>query len=174
MKKTILFTLILAAGLAAGAWGEEVKVQANTPFTYAYLECSGPYQQIPVKIGQFIQEFFKQNVAPAGAMLALYLNSPQQVASQAELKWRIGFPVGSDAKILEPLKKAEFSFPLVAYYLHTGPFETVAGSYSKISQYLETNGYKVVGPCLERYLDNPAMVKPDQQRTEILFPVEKI
>jgi len=172
MKKAAVLALVLAACLAA-AWGDEVKVQANTPFTYACLECSGSYAQIPAKVEEFIGEFFKQGLMPAGAMIGLYLNSPAEVKSEAELKWQIGFPVAADAKVAEPLKKCEYKYTLVAYYLHKGPVEKVAESYGKITQFLEANGYKVAGPCLERYLDNPQMVKPEEMRTEILFPVEK-
>jgi len=172
MKKAAILALALAACLAA-AWGDEVKVQANTPFTYACLECSGSYQQIPAKIGEFIGEFFKQGLMPAGAMFGLYLNSPVQVKSEAELQWQVGFPVKADALVAAPLKKAEYNYGQVAYYLYKGPVEKVAESYGKIMQFLEANGYKVTGPCLERYLDNPQMVKPEEMRTEILFPVEK-
>jgi len=172
MKKAAVFVLALAVCLAA-AWGDEVKVQANTPFTYACLECSGSYAQIPAKVGEFIGEFFKQGLMPAGAMFGLYLNSPAEVKSEAELKWQVGFPVAAEAQVAAPLKKAEYKFTLVAYYLYKGPVDKVAESYGKIMQFLEANGYQVAGPCLERYLDNPQMVKPEEMRTEILFPVEK-
>jgi len=172
MRKAAFLALVLAACLTA-AWGDEVKVQANAPFAYAYLDCSGPYAQIPAKIGEFIGEFFTQGLMPAGAMFGLYLNSPAEVKSEAELKWQVGFPVAADAKVAEPLKKCEYKYTLVAYYLYKGPVDKVAESFGKIMQFVEANGYKMTGPCLERYLDNPQTVKPEEMRTEILFPVEK-
>jgi AraC family transcriptional regulator len=172
MKKN-LFALILIALWAVSLSGQEVVIQDTVPFTYAYLECSGSYQQIPAKIGMFMQEFFKQNLMPAGNFFGMYLNSPGQVKEE-ELQWRLGFPVIADSAVAAPLLKGECQATKIAVYLHVGPYEKVGDAYGKIFEFIGKNGFKAVGPTMEKYLDmDPAAVKPEELRTEINIPVVK-
>ena len=172
MKKTI-FSCILIAVLTVALSGQEVVIQDTAPFTYAYLECQGSYQQIPAKIGLFMQEFFKQNLFPTGNFFGLYLNSPGQVKEE-ELQWRLGFPIASAAAVAAPLQKDEFNFTKIAVCLYVGPYEKVGDAYGKIFQFIDQNGFKATGPTMEKYLDmNPEAVKPEERKTEINIPVEK-
>ncbi|HQF99324.1 MAG TPA: GyrI-like domain-containing protein, partial [Candidatus Aminicenantes bacterium] len=92
---------------------------------------------------------------------------------EAELKWRIGMPIGRDITPREPLRKDDFAYPKVASYLHVGPYEKVGEAYQKAGAYLERNGWKAAGPPVEFYLNNPEEVPPENLETEILIPVEK-
>jgi len=168
----ILIALMFVFAIAAGAFTQEVQIKNETPFTYAYLECSGSYNLIPAKIGEFMGEFFKQGLVPSGSFFGLYLNSPDEV-KEADLKWLIGFPVQNDAAVKEPLKKAEFKYEKVAYYLYKGPFEKIGDAFGLIFKFIGENGYKPAGPVMERYLDDPSSTKPEDLRTEIIVPVSK-
>lgn len=172
MKKALLLLLafpIMAAALPA----QDVTIQDTTPFTYAYLECSGSYAQIPAKIGEFMQSFFQQGLAPLGNFFGMYLNSPAQVKEE-ELQWRLGFPVAADSAVAAPLLKGECKATKIASYLYVGPYEKVSDAFGKMFEYIEKNGYKASGPCIEKYLDmNPQAVKPEELRTEINWPLEK-
>jgi effector-binding domain-containing protein len=172
MKKMLLMSLALAA-CAVLALGQEAKIQDVTPFTYACLECTGPYDQMAVKIPQFIGEFFKQKLVPAGTMVGVYLNSPAQVKPD-ELKWRIGFIVAQNAGGAAPLTKAEFSYTKAASIIHTGPYEKVGETFDKLMKFVASSGFAVAGPLLEKYLNNPQMVKPEELKTEVIVPVEPI
>ena len=154
------------------AFSEEIVIKDQTPFTYAYIECSGSYSQIPAKIGEFMGAFFKQGLTPSGALLGLYFNSPGVVA-EADLKWAIGIPVATDAAIKEPLKKGEFKHTVIAYYLYKGPFEKVGEAYDKVFKQIAEKGYIPAGPVMENYLDDPYKTKPEDLRTEIIVPVVK-
>jgi effector-binding domain-containing protein len=172
MKKTI-FVFSLITFMAALVCGQEVVIQDTTPFTYAYLECSGSYNQIPAKIGVFMPEFFKQNLMPTGNFFGMYLNAPGQVKEE-ELQWRLGFPVPADAAVAAPLLKGECKAAKMAVYLYIGPYEKVGDAYGKIFEFIAKSGFKAVGPTMEKYLDmNPEAVKPEEHRTEINVPVEK-
>jgi len=172
MRKPIIAILVLAA-CVIGAQGQEVTIQDNAPFTYAYLEGNGPYNQIGAKIGALMQEISKQQLQGDGAPFGLYLNSPQEVKSEAELKWRVGIPVSKKVPVAAPLLKDEFNFTKVARYLYTGPYEKVPESYAKIFQYIGANGYQMAGPIMEQYWNDPMTVKPEQLMTEIIIPVVK-
>lgn len=172
MKKTLFFFVLIAIW-AITLSGQEVVIQDTAPFTYAYLECQGSYQQIPAKIAIFMQEFFKQNLMPAGNFFGLYLNSPGQVKEE-ELQWRLGFPIAGETEVTAPLQKGEFNFTKIAVYLYVGLYEKVGDAYDKMFKFIDQNGFKAAGPTMEKYLDmNPEAVKPEERRTEINIPVEK-
>jgi len=172
MKKALL--LLLAFPIVASALpAQDVVIQDATPFTYAYLECRGSYAQIPAKIGEFMQAFFQQGLSPLGNFFGMYLNSPAQVKEE-ELQWRLGFPVAADAAVAAPLLKGECKATKIASYLHVGPYEKVSEAFGKMFAFIDQSGYKLTGPCIEKYLDmNPQAVKPEELRTEINLPVEK-
>jgi AraC family transcriptional regulator len=172
MKKT-LFALVLIALWAVSLSGQEIKIQDTAPFTYAYLECNGAYQQVPAKVNEFMGEFFKQRLMPAGNFFGMYLNSPGQVKEE-ELQWRLGFPIAAGTAVAAPLQKGECKATKMAVYLYVGPYEKVGEAYSKIFTFIDKNGYKAAGPCIEKYLDmNPEAVKPEERKTEINLPIEK-
>ena len=172
MKK-ILFPCVALVAFSVLSRAQEIQIKQIVPFSYAYLECEGSYRQIPVKIGTFMQEFFKQKLWPAGGFFGLYLNSPQQVKEE-ELKWQVGFPVAKEAAVAAPLEKGEFTHTQVAVCLYVGPYENIGGAFGRIFQYIDDCGFKVSGPIMEKYLDqNPQSVKPAELRTEINIPVEK-
>jgi effector-binding domain-containing protein len=172
MKKTI-FASMLITFMAAMVCGQEVVIQDTAPFSYAYLECSGSYGQIPAKIGEFMPEFFKQNLMPTGNFFGMYLNAPGQVKEE-ELQWRLGFPVAAESVVAAPLLKGECKATKMAVYLYVGPYEKVGAAYGKIFEFIAKSGFKAVGPTMEKYLDmDPTAVKPEELRTEINIPVEK-
>ena len=172
MKKTLFFFVLIAIW-AITLSGQEVVIQDTAPFTYAYLECQGSYQQIPAKIAIFMQEFFKQNLMPAGNFFGLYLNSPGQVKEE-ELQWRLGFPIAGETEVTAPLQKGEFNFTKIAVYLYVGLYEKVGDAYDKMFKFIDQNGFKAAGPTMEKYLDmNPEAVKPEERKTEINLPIEK-
>ncbi len=172
MKKTIL-AFVLITVLAVLLQAQEVVIQDSAPFTYAYLECRGSYQQIPAKVNEFMQAFFKQSLMPAGNFFGMYLNSPGEIKEE-DLLWRLGFPIAAEETVAAPLQKGECNFAKIAVYLYIGPYEKVSDAYNKIFEFIGKNGYKQAGPVMEKYLDmNPDAIKPEDRKTEINLPVEK-
>jgi AraC family transcriptional regulator len=171
MKKAA-FSLLFVFALAAFGFGQDIQIKDQKAFFYAYLEVTGPYSQMSAKIGEFMNAYMSQGLGGFGGIMAVYLNMPAQVP-EAELKWRIGMPIGKEAEPAAPLKKDVFDFPKVAHSVHVGPYERVHETYAKMTAYLEKNGWKIVGPPYEMYLDNPEEVAPEKLRTEITMPVEK-
>lgn len=171
MRKTAVSVFVILACVALGI-GQDVQVKDQPPFTYAYLDCAGSFQQIPAKIMEFMGTFFKQGLKPAGNLFAMYFNSPDQVP-ESNLKWLIGMPIAPGAAPVDPLKKGEFKHPKVAVCLHVGPYDKIGETYTKLMAFIDQNGWKPIGPGLEKYLDNPQTVAPEKLRTEIWMPVEK-
>lgn len=179
MKKTIfVWVCIILLGVMQGFAGQqekngqEVEIKELESFWYACMEFGGPFDQMEKSIQTFMGEFFKQGLAPAGPFLGVYFNDPRQVKPE-ELKWNIGFPVSEDANVQPPLKKVEFKKTTAAVYLHIGPYEKMDKAYEKVFKYVEDNGYKIVWPVYDKYLNNPMQVKPEELKTEMIIPVEK-
>ncbi len=171
MKKALVLMVTLAV-MAPALSAQEAVIQDMTPFTYAYLECKGSYQQISAKINEFMGAFFQQGLMPQGSFFAMYLNSPAEVKEE-ELLWRLGFPVDAEAKVAAPLGKDQCQAAKTAVYVHVGPYDKVSESYAKVFAFVESQGCRPAGPCIEKYLNNPMEVKPEELRTEINVPVEK-
>lgn len=64
---------------------------------------------------------------------------------------------------------------MMACTVHHGPFVTIGEAYNALAKWIEANGYRIVGPCREVYLQTAkegSQTDPDTV-TEIQFPVEK-
>ena len=152
---------------------QDVVAKEITPFVYCCLAHKGPFSEIENVIKQLMQQSQNQNVFPAGPILGIYYNSPDQVSPE-ELKWEMGFPITAQTPVQSPLEKKEWNHTPVASALHVGPYEKTGETIIKIMKWMEANGYIIAGPVLERYLDAaPSSVKPEKLRTEIWIPCKK-
>jgi effector-binding domain-containing protein len=64
----------------------------------------------------------------------------------------------------------------MACVVHHGPFVTISDAYDALMKWIDENGYQIVGPCREVYL-NPARhgnQNDPETITEIQFPVKKV
>jgi effector-binding domain-containing protein len=166
----VLMLFCLVAGLYAQ---QEPKIRANGEnFTYAALECLGPYTLIPQKLGELMAEVQKQKLEMLGGPSLLYYNSPGQVKAE-ELKWDVCVPLDPLEKVASPLKKGEYKYLTVAEMIYKGPYASVSSAYPALLQFIAGNGYTISGPVCETYWDDPAAVKPEECRTLIVVPVQK-
>jgi DNA-binding transcriptional MerR regulator/effector-binding domain-containing protein len=66
----------------------------------------------------------------------------------------------------------------MASVVHNGPFVTIGEAYKVILKWIESNGYRVTGPCREIYLHSPELTAAGVSQTdpsnvtEIQFPME--
>lgn len=141
-------------------------------FWYAYMEFTGPYNDMQKGIDAFMTQFFGQALTPGGSAVSMYLNSPETVKPE-ELKWTFGFTVAPETAPKEPVKKMEVKKHLGVVYLHKGPYANLSKSYEIARKFVMDNGYTINGPVYEKYLNNPMEVTPEGLETEIIIPVEK-
>jgi len=171
MKKAIVGLLAVVV-IAVIGLGQDIQVKDQTPFFYAYLEVTGPYSLMSEKIGEFMGEYFSQGLGGFVGVSAFYFNAPGEVP-EAEQRWRIGMSIGKETEPAAPLGKDIYDFPRVAFHLHVGPYEKLHEAYAKMWTWIDQNGWKVAGPTMETYLNNPMAVPPEKLETEIVIPVEK-
>jgi effector-binding domain-containing protein len=153
--------------------GEEISVKEVVPFTYCAIFHQGPFTEIESVIQRLMTEIHTQGIIPQGPMIGVYYNSPEEVKPD-ELKWEIGFPVAKETNTKEPLELKEWNFTLVISAMHIGPYEKIAEIYPKIFEWMKKNNYRIIGPIMERYFDDPSTVKPEELRAEVWIPCEKI
>lgn len=165
------FVAVSAANTAQEPFASIKNIQ---PFAYACIEHKGPMTDIGGVISQLMQAMQGQNVFSTvrGPMIGVYYNSPGQVKPE-ELIWEVGFPVIEQTAPQAPLIKKVWKHPTVAVALHVGPYAKTGETIQKLMAWVGAKGYAVDGPMLERYLNNPMQVKPEELQTEIWIPVKK-
>ena len=144
------------------------------PFAYCCIVHTGPISDMASVIGQLIQAMQQQNIFSAirGPMVAVYYSTLTTADSQ-DASWEVGFIVTEQTMPQAPLVKKVWSKNTVAAATHVGPYQKLGETIEKLVAWIDTQGYAAGDPLLERYLNNPMQVKPEELRTEIWIPVVK-
>lgn len=113
-----------------------------------------------------------QHVRPSGACFTLYHDEDFK-----ERDWDLEVCEPITDALAESCRVKVHALPAatLACAIHHGPFATIGEAYNALGKWIEANGYRIVGPCREVYLEiakNGSQTDPDTV-TEIQFPVEK-
>jgi len=149
-------------------------MKETAPFTYCSIAHKGPLADMSGVIGRLMQAMQGQGLFASvrGPMIGIYHNAPGQVKPE-ELSWEVGFQVSEQALPQAPLEKKTWSYPAVAAAVHIGPYAKAGETIQRLMTWIGAQGYNVAGPIMERYLNNPMQVKPEELRTEIWIPAKK-
>lgn len=108
---------------------------------------------------------------PVGPPFAVYHD---QEFKEDDVDVEAGAPVAGPLPGGEGVNSTVLPGGTFASTLHAGSYESIGEAYERIMAWISENGYRPSGPCRELYLTDPNAVKdPADNRTEILFPVEK-
>jgi effector-binding domain-containing protein len=176
-RKVIMAIGILAAlaGVGQGLQDETTpSLKDVEPFAYCVIAHTGSLSDMSNVIGRLILEMQGQNLFSAiqGPMVGIYPLAPMP-ADSADLSWEVGFIVTAQAAPQAPLIKRGWNHPTVASVVHVGPYATLGETIDKLMAWMKVGGCVADGPLLERYLNNPMQVKPEELRTEIWIPCKK-
>ncbi len=62
-----------------------------------------------------------------------------------------------------------------AAVVHKGPYDGLPGAYEALAAWMAQHPeYRICGPAIDRYLNDPDTTPPEELETGVLFPVEKI
>jgi AraC family transcriptional regulator len=177
VKKVFMGAMIIIALTAIGRGFQdetEPSLKDVEPFAYCAIAHKGPLSDMSSVIGQLIQEMQNQNLFSAirGPMVGIYPQDPTQT-DPAELSWEVGFIVTAQAEPRAPLIKKVWDRPTVAAIVHIGPYGKIGETIGRLVAWMKAGGNVADGPLLERYLNNPMQVKPEELRTEIWIPCAK-
>lgn len=149
----------------------EISVKETTPVTVVYLEKKGPYSEA----GKAFEEIFalmgKKNVKLSAAPMGVYYDNPEQVKPE-ETRYEVMCPFTGEFKGDEELKVKELPAQEIASVIYTGPYEECGPTYKKLYGWITENNYEPVGAPIEKYLNDPSKVKPEELKTEICVPVK--
>ena len=152
----------------------DVEVKTTDPSVVAYVEMSGPYDQIPAAMGQLYGWVAEKGLEPVGMPSGVYLTEPGATA-ETEAAWEVRAPVAGEPDDCAPdesgcgIKRVEPC--LMACAMHVGPYEEIGGTYDELVAWTGENGYRIVGPPEESYFSDPATTAPEEYLTQIRFPV---
>jgi len=140
----------------------------------AYAQYKGSYSKIPDNIMEVGKLVADDGLEMTGMVYGSYFNSPEEVPED-ELEYEIGFSFEGDLKLQEgKLGFKEIPEHSVLSAIHKGPYTNVGPVIHAIAEYASKNGYDIVGPVTEVYLNNPNDVKQEDLLTEVRFPVIKM
>ncbi len=140
----------------------------------AYAQYKGSYNKIPDHIQEVAQLVTDDGLKLTGMVYGSYFNSPEEVPEE-QLEYEIGFSFDGDLKLQEgKLGFKEIPEHSVLAAIHKGPYTNVGPVIHAIAQYAVKNGYDIVGPVTEVYLNSPNEVSPEDLMTEVRFPVIKM
>jgi AraC family transcriptional regulator len=140
----------------------------------AYAQFKGSYDNIPKHMQEVGQWVLEDGLEMTGTVYGSYFNSPEEVP-EGELEYEIGFSFNGDLKLQEgKLGFKEIPEHTVLAAMHKGPYTNVGPVIRAIALYADENGYDIVGPVTEVYLNDPSQVSPEELLTEVRFPVIKV
>lgn len=151
----------------------EISTKEVSPFTYCSMKYHGSYTQFEPAIRSLMQNLQRQNVQPAGPLLGIFFNSPQDTKAQ-NLEWEVGFPITPQTRVQAPLRKKQWTHTFVVSAVHVGSYETTQETYIQMFEWMETRNLIQKGPILERYIHMPRQQRgTEKARTEIWIPCQK-
>jgi effector-binding domain-containing protein len=110
-------------------------------------------------------------IEPEGPCFTVYYSDQPDVDTQ--VCEPVSTPIKKDQRVKQELLDG---VSVMATVVHNGPFITIGEAYQAIIQWIEANGYRIIGPSREIYLhpaENGSQTDPATV-TEIQFPVEMV
>lgn len=138
----------------------------------AYIPYMGSYDKIPELMQEVGQWVMKKKLQMTGRVYGTYFNSPEDVAEE-KLQYEICFAFEGDAIQEGKIGIKEIPEHTVLAAMHKGPYNKVGPVIHAVANYAVENGYDIVGPVTEVYLNDPMEVPESELLTEVQFPVIK-
>lgn len=67
------------------------------------------------------------------------------------------------------------AYAACAAVIHNGPYEGLPGAYEALAAWMAQHPeYRICGPAIDRYMNDPDITPPEELSTGVLFPVEKV
>lgn len=131
--------------------------------TAVVLPMAGSYRQHTEAIVRLVEYLKSAGIKIAGPPFGRYYNSPGTVPEN-QLRWEVGLPVPRDSgAVTAPFQKRDYPPTTVAFAVVPG--RDTAGPWSKLGDWLTSQGYVSLGPAMEVWLDG--------SKTEIRLPVRQ-
>ena len=151
----------------------EIKEKRVEEAKIAYIPYTGSYQKIPEHMQEVGQLVMEKELEMTGMVYGTYFNSPEDVPEE-DLQYEIGFSVAEAFQQVDKLGYKEIPEHTVIAAIHKGAYTEVGPVIHAVVDYAVKNGYDIVGPITEVYLNDPNQVPESELLTEVRIPVIKI
>jgi effector-binding domain-containing protein len=138
----------------------------------AYIPYRGSYDKIPEymqEVGQWVME---KGLEMTGTVYGTYYNSPEDVPEE-DLQYEIGFSFAGEAQQEGRVGVKDIPEHTVLSAMHKGPYTAVGPVIHSVVEYAVDNGYDIVGPITEVYMNDPSITPENEWLTEVRLPVIK-
>lgn len=154
-----------------------ISIQNKAPGMVAYLTLEGPYDQAPEALAYLNEWIEAREFKSKGIPTAIYYNIASD-PSGADALWELQQPITGEVAEAEPdecrIGIKQTPAMTVASAIHTGPYDSVLPTYDALWSWIEYNGYELAGPPMERYLNDPDEIPPEEYLTEVIMPISKL
>jgi AraC family transcriptional regulator len=153
----------------------EVEVSMIEQVTAATIMKTGPYEQVGETIAALLKWVQEKGVEVSGPPFGVYHDNPETVPPEST-RFEAGIPVPEGTEDDEEAGVAVKTWGgmLAAKTLYTGPYDQVGPTYGSLGEWVFANGYRIAGPAVEFYLNDPNQVPPEFLQTQVCFVVEKV
>ena len=84
----------------------------------------------------------------------------------------LGFPVPKELPGKGEIQGGRIPAGKFATVLHAGPCDRVGPAYEALAKWIAEKGYQVTGVAYEVYLNDPNETKPEDLKTQVMFPLK--
>ena len=113
-------------------------------------------------------ELARRGIKQAGPIQMLY-HSQEFSYESADVEAQAVVEAGTPGAGVKPAYKA------CAAVLHKGSYEGIPGAYEALAAWMAQHPeYRICGPAIDRYLNDPDTTPPEELTTGILFPIERV
>ena len=151
----------------------EVEEKRMQDTQVAFIRYRGPYDMIPELMEEVVNWVMNKNLNMTGMIYGAYFNRPDEVPPE-ELFYEIGASFEGTANDEGNVQVKIIPEHTVITTLHKGPLDQIGPTIDGLAKYAVENGYDIIGPVTEVYLNNLNEVVPEELRVEVQFPVIKI
>ncbi|MGZ7096736.1 MAG: AraC family transcriptional regulator [Methanobacterium sp.] len=139
----------------------------------AFMRYRGPYDKIPELMDEIVNWVINKGLNMTGMIYGAYFNRPDDVPPE-ELFYEIGAPFEGNAHDEGNVQVKIIPEHTVIATIHKGTYDQVGPVIDGLAKYAIQNGYDIIGPVTEVYLNSPNEVASEELLTEVEFPVIKI
>lgn len=114
------------------------------------------------------QELAQRGIQQTGPIQMLYHGEEFNYES-ADVEVQAVVAPGTPGASVKP------GYAACAAVVHKGPYEGLPGAYEALAAWMAQHPeYRICGPAIDRYLNDPDTTPPEELSTGVLFPVEKV
>lgn len=114
----------------------------------------------------------KHNVKPNGPCFTIYHDGEYK---EKDVDAEVVEPIADDMPETGRIKVQELPGGTMTCVVHHGSYDKLIEAYNVLLKWIEENGYRIVGPDREIYLEGHFSTDdPNEYVTEVQFPVEKV